>query len=44
MAKDDSTGRKVTAEDFETIHRTRPETCPRWSYTTRPRPGAEKTA
>lgn len=42
MTRDYPAGRKVTAKEFRAINLTRPETCPQWNYTIRPRPGAEK--
>ena len=37
------TGRTGTAAEFRAIHLTRPETCPQWNDTIRPRSGGKKT-
>ncbi|MGL6094859.1 MAG: ISAzo13-like element transposase-related protein [Fimbriiglobus sp.] len=43
MTKNYPTGRKVSAREFRSIQLTRPETCPQWNYTIRPRSEAKKT-
>ena len=43
MPKIYSTGQKVTAAEFKAIQLTRPETCPQWNYTIRPRTGGKNT-
>jgi hypothetical protein len=38
-----ATGQRVTKADFKTIQLTRPDVCPQWNYTIRPRTGAKNT-
>lgn len=43
MTKNYPTGRKVSAKEFRSINLTRPETCPQWNYTIRPRLNVKNT-
>ncbi|MGL6097013.1 MAG: ISAzo13-like element transposase-related protein, partial [Fimbriiglobus sp.] len=43
MTQNYPTGRKVSAKEFRSIRLTRPETCPQWNYTIRPRSEAKNT-
>jgi hypothetical protein len=43
MPKAYPTGQKVTTAEFKATQLTRPETCPQWNYTIRPRAGGKNT-
>lgn len=43
MTKTYRTGQKVTAAEFKAMRLTRPDTCPQWNYTIRPRSGMKNT-